>query len=103
MHCCCQQALPGRGWEVSDRSLDSSAPWDQDSLSCLRSGKIEFPILARMCVEGKVDASLVVTKACLLISNVTEARGKTFLDTGIQELHFLGQGVNLDEYSKPYL
>lgn len=61
-------------------ALDSSAPWCRGSLLCFRNRKIEFLILACMCVEGNVDELLVVTKACLLISNVKEAREGMFLN-----------------------
>lgn len=105
-HCCCQQTLPrgGAGWPY-DLSpflgyLDSSAPWGRGSLLCFRSRKIEFLKLACMCVEGNVDELLVVTKTCLLISNVKEPREGMFFNTRVQELHFLGQDVKLDENSK---
>lgn len=98
----------GRGWVAYDLSpflgyLDSSAPSGQGSLSCFRSRKIEFLILACMCVKGNVDELLVVTKPCLLVLNVKEARKGTFLNTRLQELHFLGRSVKPDEHSKPYL
>lgn len=83
--------------------LDSSAPSGWGRLSCFRGRKIEFLILACMCVEGNVDELLMVTKACLLILNVKEAREGTFLHARVQEPHFLGQGVTLDEHSDPYL
>lgn len=50
-----------------------------------------------------MDELLMVTKACLLILNVKEAREGTFLHARVQEPHFLGQGVTLDEHSDPYL
>lgn len=50
-----------------------------------------------------MDELLMVTKACLHILNAKEAAEGTFLNAGIQELHFLGQGIQLDEYSKAYL
>lgn len=56
-----------------------------------------------MCVEGNADELLMVTKACLLILSVKEAREGTFLHARVQEHHFQGQGVKLDEHSKPYL
>lgn len=73
----------GRGWVASDLSpflgyLDSSAPWGQGSLLCFRSWKIGFLKRACVCVEGSGDESLVVTKTCLLISNVKEAREGAF-------------------------
>lgn len=51
-------------------------------------------------VEGNVDELLMVTKTCLLISNVTEAREGMFFNMKVWELHFLGQSVKLDENSK---
>ena len=47
-----------------------------------------------------MDELLVVTKTCLLISNVKEPREGMFFNTRAQELHFLGQDVKLDENSK---
>lgn len=47
-----------------------------------------------------MDELLVVTEACLLISNVKEAREGTFLNARVQELRLLGQYVKLDEHSK---
>lgn len=49
-----------------------------------------------MCVEGNVDDLLVVTKTCLLILNVKEARERMLLKSRAWELHFLGQSVKLD-------
>lgn len=59
--------------------LDSSAPLRGGRLSGFRGKKIEFLTLACMCAEGNVDELLMVTKACLLILNVKEAREGAFL------------------------
>lgn len=83
--------------------LDSSAPSGRGRLSCFRGRKIKFLTLACMCVEGSVDELLMVTKACLLVLNVKEAREGAFLHARVQEPHLLGQGVTLDEHADPSL